>query len=58
MLIVFFLFFCVYVGLFLCGGLTPKNIDLIKDPSGLFMTALLDKVGGILDLFFFLFLLY
>ena len=25
------------------GGLTPKNIDLIKDPSGPFMTALLDK---------------
>ena len=25
------------------GGLTPKNIDLIRDPNGPFMTALLDK---------------
>jgi hypothetical protein len=33
-----------YGGLFLCGGLTPKNIDLIKDPNGIFMNALLDKV--------------
>ena len=30
-------------GLYLTGGLTPKNIDLIKDPDGPFMTALLDK---------------
>ena len=30
-------------GLYLTGGLTPKNIDLIKDPDGPFMTALFDK---------------
>ena len=30
-------------GLFLCGGLTPKNIDLIKDPQGPFMATFLDK---------------
>ena len=32
-----------YGGLYLTGGLTPKNIDLIRDPNGPFMTALLDK---------------
>jgi len=30
-------------GLYLTGGLTPKNIDLIMDPDGPFMTALFDK---------------
>ena len=30
-------------GLFLCGGLTPKNIDLLKDPQGPFMATFLDK---------------
>ena len=39
-----------YGGLYLTGGLTPKNIDLIRDPTGPFMTALLDKgrVSGML----------
>eukprot|EP00597_Dinobryon_sp_UTEXLB2267_P000637 CAMPEP_0170067782 /NCGR_PEP_ID=MMETSP0019_2-20121128/6991_1 /TAXON_ID=98059 /ORGANISM="Dinobryon sp., Strain UTEXLB2267" /LENGTH=412 /DNA_ID=CAMNT_0010275239 /DNA_START=36 /DNA_END=1274 /DNA_ORIENTATION=- len=39
-----------YGGLYLTGGLTPKNIDLMKDPNGPFMTALLDKgrVSGML----------
>ena len=32
-----------YGGLYLTGGMTPKNIDLIKDPEGPFMTALFDK---------------
>lgn len=32
-----------YGGLYLTGGLTPKNIDLIKDPNGPFLTALQDK---------------
>lgn len=32
-----------YGGLYLTGGLTPKNIDLIKDPEGPFMSALFDK---------------
>jgi len=32
-----------YGGLYLTGGMTPKNIDLIKDPDGPFMTALFDK---------------
>mmetsp|Transcript_1084 Transcript_1084/g.1214 ORF Transcript_1084/g.1214 Transcript_1084/m.1214 type:complete len:434 (+) Transcript_1084:124-1425(+) len=32
-----------YGGLYLCGGLTPKNIELITDPAGGFMTSLLDK---------------
>jgi glucokinase len=31
-------------GLFLAGGLTPKNIDLITDPNGGFMAAFHDKV--------------
>lgn len=37
-------------GLYLTGGLTPKNIDLIKDPEGLFMKAFMDKgrVSGML----------
>ena len=30
-------------GLFLTGGLTPKNIDRIKNPDGAFMTAYYDK---------------
>lgn len=30
-------------GLYLTGGLTPKFIDEIKDPNGLFMKALIDK---------------
>lgn len=30
-------------GLFLAGGLTSKNIDLIRDPSGAFIAAFLDK---------------
>lgn len=30
-------------GLYLTGGLTPKFIDDIKDPNGLFMKALTDK---------------
>jgi glucokinase len=33
-----------YGGLYLTGGLTPKNIALIQDPEGPFMAALLDKV--------------
>jgi len=39
-----------YGGLYLTGGLTPKNLDLIKDPDGPFMAALLDKgrVSGML----------
>ena len=32
-----------YGGLYLTGGMTPKNIDLIKDPEGPFMSALFDK---------------
>lgn len=31
-------------GLFIAGGLTAKNIDLISDPAGPFMTTFLDKV--------------
>lgn len=38
-----FLLYCT-LGLYLCGGLTPKNIDLLKDPDGNFMTAFQDKV--------------
>jgi hypothetical protein len=30
--------------MYLTGGLTPKNIDLIKEEDGPFMTAFLDKV--------------
>ncbi|RYG58892.1 hypothetical protein EON64_20825 [archaeon] len=39
-----------YGGLYLTGGLTPKNVSLLQDPSGPFMTALLDKgrVSGML----------
>lgn len=39
-----------YGGLYLTGGLTPKNIDLIKDPNGPFLHAMLDKgrVSGML----------
>ena len=33
-------------GLYITGGLTPKNIDLIKDPKGPFLAAYRDKVGG------------
>ena len=32
------------IGLYLTGGLTPKNIDLIRAPDGPFMHAMLDKV--------------
>ena len=37
-------------GLFLTGGLTPKNIDLIAEPDGPFLRAFLDKgrVSGLL----------
>jgi glucokinase len=37
-------------GLYLTGGLTPKNIDWISDKNGVFMHALLDKgrVSGML----------
>ena len=37
-------------GLFLTGGLTPKNIDLIAQPDGPFLRAFLDKgrVSGLL----------
>ena len=40
-----------YGGLYLTGGLTPKNIELIADPNGPFMPALLDKgrVSGMLS---------
>ena len=31
-------------GLYLTGGLTPKNIDWIRSPNGPFMEAFLDKV--------------
>jgi hypothetical protein len=39
-----------YGGLYLTGGLTPKFIDLIKDPNGPFLEAFLDKgrVSGML----------
>lgn len=39
-----------YGGLYLTGGLTPRNIDLIRGRDGPFMTALLDKgrVSGML----------
>ena len=30
-------------GLYLTGGLTPKNIDLISDVTGPFLKAMLDK---------------
>lgn len=33
-----------YGGLYLTGGLTPKNIDILKSPNGLFMSAFADKV--------------
>merc|ERR1711871_117788 len=38
-------------GLFLTGGLTPKNLDLIAEENGPFMQAMLDKgrVSGMLD---------
>jgi len=40
-----------YGGLYLTGGLTPKNIDLIRDPRGPFMSAFRDKgrVSSMLD---------
>ncbi len=34
-----------YGGLYLTGGLTPKNMNLIRDPSKGFMQSLLDKVN-------------
>jgi hypothetical protein len=39
-----------YGGLYLTGGLTPKNLALLKDPQGPFLSALLDKgrVSGML----------
>lgn len=39
-----------YGGLYLTGGLTPKNIDLIRSSDGPFMSAFLDKgrVSGML----------
>lgn len=39
-----------YGGLFLAGGLTPKNINAIKWKSGLFMESFMDKgrVSGML----------
>ena len=39
-----------YGGLFLAGGLTPKNINAIKYKSGFFMDAFMDKgrVAGML----------
>jgi len=38
------------LGLFVTGGLTTNNIDLITDPAGPFMPALLDKgrLSGVL----------
>jgi len=38
-------------GLYISGGLTPKNIDLLKDKDGPFLKAFRDKgrVSGILD---------
>ena len=33
-----------YGGLYLTGGLTPKNMNLIRDPSKGFMKSFLDKV--------------
>lgn len=38
-------------GLYLTGGLTPKNIDLIRAPNGPFIQAMLDKgrVSGMLS---------
>ena len=41
-----------YGGLYITGGMTPKNIDLIHTgPNGKFMTALKDKgrVSGVID---------
>lgn len=35
--------FLPYGGLYLCGGLTPKNIDLLKGPNSLFLDAFNDK---------------
>lgn len=35
----------MYVGLYLTGGLTPKNMSLLQDPHGAFNFALHDKVG-------------
>lgn len=35
--------FLPYGGLYLCGGLTPKNIDLLKGPNSLFLDAYNDK---------------
>ena len=42
---------CVIKGLYIAGGLTPKNIDLLRHPEGPFMTAFRDKgrVSGILS---------
>jgi glucokinase len=34
-------------GLYITGGLTPKNIDLLRDPAGPFMAAFKDKVSGL-----------
>lgn len=41
----------VETGLYLTGGLTPKNINLINVPDGPFIKAFRDKgrVSGILD---------
>ena len=43
--------FLPYGGIYLTGGLTPKNIELIRDPQWGFMRSLLDKgrVSGMLD---------
>ena len=38
-------------GLYLAGGLTGKNIELISDPLGPFMNAFLDKVMSVLLLY-------
>lgn len=43
--------FLPYGGLYLTGGLTPKNMHLLRDPQGAFMSAFRDKgrVSGMLQ---------
>lgn len=35
--------FLPYGGLYLTGGLTPKNVESLKDPNGIFLKAFHDK---------------
>ena len=54
---IFYIFIFLPVGLYITGGLTPKNLSLIVGENGHFMKAFRDKVGVfLLVCFFFIFL--